>query len=210
MSLFSSRREYARASLDESAVDADPIRQFGRWYDDAAAGVTEPNAMTLATATPEGVPSARIVLLKQFDHQGFVFFSDERSQKGRELAANPVASLVFFWSALERQVRITGSVQRVSAEEADEYYASRPLGSRLSAWVSHQSQPVPDRAYLEATWAEMEQRFGDGPVPRPPYWGGFRVVPTVIEFWQGRPSRLHDRLRYRKDGDQWRLERLSP
>ncbi|MBA3553248.1 MAG: pyridoxamine 5'-phosphate oxidase [Gemmatimonadales bacterium] len=206
------RREYARARLDEGEVSPDPIVEFTRWFAQAQqAQLPEPNAMTLATATAGGAPSARIVLLKAFDERGFVFFTDYRSRKGAELEANPRAALVFYWGELERQVRITGEVILVSREESERYFRSRPLGSRLGAWASHQSRAIPGRAALEADLREIEARFGDGDVPLPPHWGGFRVVPEAIEFWQGRESRLHDRIRYEREGERgWKVKRLSP
>ena len=206
------RREYARATLDESTVDPDPIRQFGRWFDEAVrAELPEANAMTLATATRSGVPSARIVLLKGVDLRGFVFYTDRRSQKGRDLTDNPRAALVFHWVVLERQGRIAGAVTRVSDEESDAYFKTRPEGSRVSAWASHQGAPVPDRTSLDAAWQATAKRFPGGEIPRPPYWGGYRVAPEVVEFWQGRPSRYHDRILYRRRADgQWSIERLSP
>jgi pyridoxamine 5'-phosphate oxidase len=205
------RREYALARLDEKDVSRDPIAEFARWFAEAqAAEVEEPNAMVLATATPDGSPSARVVLLKGFDERGFVFFTDYRSRKGAELEANPRAALVLHWSELERQVRITGDVTRTSAEESEAYYRSRPLGSRLGAWVSHQSQAIPSRDVLEEGLREVEGRFAGGDVPLPPYWGGYRVKPGTIEFWQGRPNRLHDRIRYEREGDRWKIERLAP
>jgi pyridoxamine 5'-phosphate oxidase len=205
------RREYALARLDETDVSPDPIAQFSRWFAEAlAAEVEEPNAMVLATATPDGVPSARVVLLKGFDERGLVFFTDYRSRKGVELEANPRAALVFRWSELERQVRITGGTARTGPEESESYYRSRPLGSRLGAWVSHQSQPISSRALLERGLAEMELRFAGGDVPLPPHWGGYRVSPEAIEFWQGRPNRLHDRIQYLREGETWRIERLAP
>jgi pyridoxamine 5'-phosphate oxidase len=205
------RREYALARLDEKDVSRDPIAEFARWFAEAqAAEVEEPNAMVLATATPDGIPSARVVLLKGFDERGFVFFTDYRSLKGAELEANPRAALVLHWSELERQVRITGDVTRTSAEESEAYYRSRPLGSRLGAWVSHQSQAIPSRDVLEGGLREVERRFAGGDVPLPPYWGGYRVKPGAIEFWQGRENRLHDRVRYVREGERWRIERLAP
>jgi pyridoxamine 5'-phosphate oxidase len=211
LSIADLRREYARARLDEQDVSPDPIPQFAGWFAEAqAAEVEEPNAMVLATATRDGNPSARVVLLKGFDERGFVFFTDYRSRKGVELEANPRAALVLNWSELERQVRISGSVSRTSAQESEAYYRSRPLGSRLGAWVSHQSQAIPSRQTLEAGLREVEQRFATGDVPLPPYWGGYRVKPEAIEFWQGRENRLHDRIRYVREGKGWRIERLAP
>lgn len=206
------RLTYARATLDEGAVAAEPVTQFLAWFDEArTAQLREPNAMTLATATADGAPSARIVLLKGVDDRGFVFYTDYRSRKGSDLAANPRAALVFHWMELERQVRVTGLVERTSRADGERYFATRPLGSRIGAWASHQSQVIEGRGELERREAEAAARFADGDVPLPPHWGGFRVVPAALEFWQGRPSRLHDRLRYVRDGgDAWRIERLSP
>jgi pyridoxamine 5'-phosphate oxidase len=211
VSIADLRREYALARLDEKDVSRDPIAEFARWFAEAqAAEVEEPNAMVLATATPDGAPSARVVLLKGFDERGFVFFTDYRSRKGAELELNPRAALVLHWSELERQVRITGDVSRTSAEESEAYYRSRPVGSRLGAWVSHQSQTIPSRDLLEGGLREVERRFAGGDVPLPPYWGGYRVKPGAIEFWQGRENRLHDRVRYVREGETWRIERLAP
>ena len=211
MSIADIRREYARARLDEKSVSHDPMVEFARWFAEAQeAQVEEVNAMTLATASSDGSPSARIVLLKAFDASGFVFFTDYRSRKGQELEANPRVALVLFWSELERQIRVTGGVTRTSVQESESYFRTRPLGSRLGAWVSHQSRVIPSRAPLEADLKEAEARFSHGEVPLPPHWGGFRVVPETFEFWQGRENRLHDRIRYARDGDKWRVERLSP
>jgi pyridoxamine 5'-phosphate oxidase len=197
--------------LDEAGVDADPIVQFGRWFTDAqAADLIEPTAMTLATADSGGRPSARMVLLKGFDEGGFVFYTNYGSRKAGELADNPAAALVFWWPPLQRQVRVEGAVERVSRDESGAYFATRPLGSRLGAWASAQSQVIEGRAELEARLAELTERYLGGDVPLPPFWGGFRLRPEVIEFWQNRPNRLHDRLRYRREPDGWRIERLSP
>lgn len=211
MSIADLRREYARARLDEGQVSADPLAEFGRWFTQAQeAQVLEPNAMTLATATRDGIPSARIVLLKGYDERGFVFFTDYRSQKGTELEQNPQASLVFFWPELERQVRISGPVSVVSRDESEAYFQTRPRPSQLSTWVSSQSQVIAGRKLLEDGVKKVEGQF-PGQVPLPPHWGGFRVTPETVEFWQGRESRLHDRLRYlRKKGGGWQVERLSP
>lgn len=204
------RTDYKHGALDEDHAAADPIDQFSRWWDEALrAEVLEPNAMTLATADADGKPAARTVLLKGFDAQGFVFYTNYESRKGRELAENPRASLLFFWPELERQVRIDGAVARVSAEESDAYFASRPLASRIGAWASPQSQPINSKAWLMARAAEMGLRHGLTP-DRPDHWGGFRVKPIDIEFWQGRPSRLHDRLLYQQDGTLWQRSRLAP
>lgn len=211
MSIADIRREYARARLDEKSVSHDPMVEFARWFAEAQeAQVEEVNAMTLATASSDGAPSARIVLLKAFDASGFVFFTDYRSRKGEELEVNPRAALVIFWSELERQVRITGRVARTSAKESESYFRTRPLGSRLGAWVSHQSLVIPSRTPLESGLREAESRFPNGEVPLPPHWGGYRVAPESMEFWQGRENRLHDRIRYVRDGERWKVERLSP
>lgn len=204
------RTEYKKARLDKGDLPADPIAAFQRWFADAErAQVPEPTAMALATVGADGTPSARIVLLKGLEGGGFTFFTDFRSRKGKDLDAHPRACLLFFWHALERQVRITGDVTQIDESEAAKYYQSRPLGSRIGAWASEQSSVIPDRGVLEARVAAMAQKYGDHP-PLPPHWGGYRVLPDEIEFWQGRESRLHDRLRYAKDETGWTIERLSP
>jgi pyridoxamine 5'-phosphate oxidase len=203
------RRDYARAGLTEADLAATWLEQFDRWFGEAA-GLLEPNAVVLATASPDAVPSARTVLLKAYDDRGLVVFTNLTSRKGREALANPVATLLFPWMELERQVVVSGAVEQVTREETEAYFRSRPRGSQVGAWVSRQSSVVPDRATLERRRDELEERFGDGPVPVPDFWGGLRVVPSAVEFWQGRPSRLHDRLRYRLDDGAWLVERLSP
>lgn len=206
------RLEYASHSLLESDVAAHPIDQFDRWWKEVIdSEVTEPNAMTLATASTDGMPSARIVLLKDFDHRGFVFYTNYQSFKGMQLHENPKACLVFFWKELERQVRITGLVSKVSAGESSEYYDSRPLGSRIGAWASPQSQVIENRAWLDQHYEEVFQKMSGGHVQRPDHWGGYRVQPVIIEFWQGRPSRLHDRVQYSlEESGAWKIERLAP
>lgn len=210
MDLADLRRDYSRESLSERDVAVDPIVQFEKWFTQAqSAGSIEPNAMTLATSTRDGHPSARIVLLKSVDERGFVFFTDYRSRKGTELDSNPHVSLCFWWSELQRQVRVTGSVARASREESEVYYRTRPHGSRIGAWASHQSAPLTSREPLESEVKRLEQEYPDD-VPLPPHWGGYRVTAETVEFWQGRPSRLHDRIVYARSGTVWTIGRLSP
>ncbi len=206
------RTDYQSASLNENGMLADPFAQFDKWFREAMeAEVMEVNAMNLATATPDGKPASRIVLLKGLDERGFTFFTNYHSDKGQMLTANPHAALTFFWPELERQVRIEGEVEKVTTQESDEYFASRPKGSQIGAWVSEQSYEIESREELDKKLEELTVFYADKNVMRPPHWGGFRVLPHTVEFWQGRPSRLHDRLKYIKGGeDFWKLVRLSP
>jgi pyridoxamine 5'-phosphate oxidase len=208
--LASIRSEYSLKTLEEASVDRDPMKQFGVWMAQAIhAQVPEPTAMTLATVDAKGRPSGRIVLLKGIDARGFVFYTNYESRKGRDLAASPVAALTFLWKELERQVRIEGRVEKVTAAESDEYYTTRPLGSRIGAWASPQSEAIASREWLEQRWAELGREHGEQP-PRPPHWGGYRVMPDYLEFWQGRRSRLHDRVCYAREGPGWKISRLAP
>ncbi|MEO8344372.1 MAG: pyridoxamine 5'-phosphate oxidase [Betaproteobacteria bacterium] len=205
------RVEYKRAALDERDVDPDPFAQFGRWFDEVvAAQLPEPNAMSLATVDASGRPSARIVLLKAADGRGFTFYTNYQSRKARELPSASRAALLFFWPELERQVRIEGVVEKVDEATADAYWIRRPRLSRIGAWASPQSESLPDRAALEARFAQASERYPDDSVPRPVHWGGYRVVPAAFEFWQGRASRLHDRIIYQREGESWRIGRLAP
>lgn len=205
------RQSYERAALDETHVQANPLGQFHQWFDEAVQlKLTEPNAMTLATAGADGRPSTRVLLLKGADERGLVWFTNYASRKGRDLAANPFAAIQFFWGPLERVVRVEGRVEKVAESESDEYYRSRPLGSRIGAWASPQSEVIPSREALETAWADQQVRLGDDP-PRPDHWGGYRLVPDRWEFWQGRTSRLHDRLIFELNpSGQWVLRRLAP
>ncbi len=206
------RRDYKLQSLQEKDVAEQPIAQFDRWWKDAMESeLDEVNAMTLATADASGAPSARIVLLKGYDERGFVFFTNYNSKKGQDIAANPRVSLVFFWKELERQVNISGSIEKVSVAESDAYFQSRPVGSRIGAWCSPQSTVIADRQILEDNITKYQAQFGDGSIPKPDHWGGYLVQPQSVEFWQGRSSRLHDRIKYRKnDQGLWIIERLAP
>lgn len=205
--LWKIREEYKGAAIDPSSVDADPLVEVRRWVKAAVdAKIPDANAMTLATVDERGRPSARVVLLKELDARGFTFFTNYDSKKGRDLAAHPFAALVLFWEPMHRQVRVEGSVEQVTAAESDAYFASRPRGSQLGSAASPQSQVIASRAVLDANVAA----FGDGPVPRPAHWGGYRVIPEMIELWQGQPSRMHDRVRYARRGDTWVRERLAP
>lgn len=212
-SLADLRRDYARATLDKASVDADPLRQFKHWIDQArSVEAVEPNAMTLATVAPNGTASARIVLLKGLDAGGFVFFTNYQSSKGQHLALNPQAALVFLWQELERQVRIEGEIEKISAAESQTYFSSRPRASQIGALASDQSQVVANRSVLEHRFQALESQYEDNDIPKPEHWGGYRLIPSMLEFWQGRRSRLHDRIRYRRKASSvdWIIERLQP
>ncbi len=206
------RKEYSSQTLLEKDVEPNPVQQFQKWWDQAlAAEILEPNAMTLATASADGLPSARVVLIKDFDERGFVFFTNYNSYKAEQLEENPKACLVFHWKELERQVRIMGLVSKVPESESDKYFHSRPLGSRIGAWASPQSQVINNREWLEQEFEKQKNEFKNGSVPRPPHWGGFLVKPVIVEFWQGRYSRLHDRIQYTlEENGTWKIERLAP
>lgn len=209
--LANRRREYSQSELSKKSVASDPFEQFDKWLNEAlASDLPEPTAMTLSTAAADGRPSSRVVLLKGFDKDGFVFFTNYKSRKGRELDANPVAAVNFFWPELERQVNVSGAVMKISGDESDEYFASRPYTSRIGAWASNQSEPIESRTEIMKRAAVMAAKHPLGHVPRPPHWGGFRLAPDRFEFWQGRPSRLHDRIVYAASESGWTLSRLSP
>ena len=212
MDLAQLRRDYSSAPLLESEVNSDPVEQFDLWFNQALeAGIVDPNAMTLATATPDGLPSARVVLLKNYDEAGFCFFTNYQSPKAEDLAANPRAALMHYWHDLVRQVRISGQVVKTSKEASRHYFAVRPRGAQLASWVSKQGQVVENRQELDSLFEEYDKKFGDQEVPLPDYWGGYRLIPDTFEFWQGRENRLHDRLRYRKQEDgSWTIQRLAP
>ncbi len=212
MSIADIRKDYSLKTLNETEVASNPFQQFAGWWQQAIESqIDEVNAMTLATASLEGVPSARIVLLKGYDERGFVFYTNYESAKGQELAENPRASLLFFWKELERQVRITGLVEKVSSTESDEYFLSRPTGSQIGAWASPQSHIIENRSWLENKVKELEAKFSTEKLARPTHWGGYRVKPVIIEFWQGRSSRLHDRIQYTlQENGSWKIERLAP
>jgi pyridoxamine 5'-phosphate oxidase len=211
MTLADIRREYLGEPLSEAHCDANPMRQFARWFEQVRGIEADPTAMALATASADGRPSVRTVLLKGVDDRGFIFYTNYQSRKAHDMEATGRASALFFWRSLERQVRIDGTVERISPAESDAYFATRPLDSRLSVYASKQSEPIESREVLEDVFDRVKRTYGDGPVPRPDWWGGYRIVPDEFEFWQGRESRLHDRLRYVKSGDgSWRRERLAP
>lgn len=206
------RQDYQKFELLESNINADPIEQFKIWFDEVQhSGVLEPNAMTVSTISKDGQPHARIVLLKEVESGSFVFYTNYNSTKGKELTEKPFAALTFWWDKMQRQINISGSVEKVSREQSNTYFQSRPLGSKIGAWVSNQSEVIPNRDFLEKKLADKTEQFSSGNVPLPDFWGGFRVIPTTIEFWQGRTNRLHDRLRYTKiENGLWKIERLSP
>ena len=210
MNISDLRKDYSLKTLDESSVQPEPIAQFLEWLNEAlTAQVLEPTAMNLSSVDAQGRPAGRVMLLKGADPQGFVFYTNYGSRKGRDLATHPFAALTFLWKELERQVRVEGRIEKVSAADSDAYFVTRPLGSRIGALASPQSEPIESRAWLEKRWSDLEEEHGLEP-PRPAHWGGYRVVPDAIEFWQGRPSRLHDRIQYLREAETWRIRRLAP
>ena len=205
------RIEYKKGSLDENDVDKNPFEQFNKWFKEAIASkIPEVNAMAFATASAQGRPSVRTVLLKQYDDKGFVFFTNYGSAKAKNISENPQAALLFFWEPLERQIKIVGSVEKTTPAESFEYFRTRPIDSQLGAWASQQSNEISARALLEKAFGEMMEKFKNGQIPLPPFWGGYRVIPDEFEFWQGRPNRLHDRVAYKKQNGNWKISRLSP
>ena len=205
------RKDYTFKELQKKSVSKNPFEQFSKWFDDVVkTKIEQPNAMILATASKDGIPSARVVLLKGIEQNGFRFFTNYDSQKGRELIENPSASLLFFWYELERQIRISGKVEKVSIKESEEYFKTRPYESQLGAWASDQSKIIINREFLEKKFSELKMKYREGEVPLPPYWGGFKLIPHSFEFWQGRENRLHDRIAYSKEKEEWKIERLSP
>jgi pyridoxamine 5'-phosphate oxidase len=211
MNINNLRKEYRLNKLTEDSVDLNPFRQFRTWFDEVSKSkLIEPNAMILSTANKQSIPSSRVVLLKNFDADGFIFFTNYNSRKGRELKENPAASLLFFWPELERQIRIEGKVKTLKREESEKYFHSRPRESQIAAWVSEQSSVIPDRNFLETKFKDLKIKFGNKEIPLPESWGGFRLVPDTFEFWQGRQNRLHDRICYRKKAIGWEIVRLSP
>ena len=211
INLANIRTEYKKGTLDENDVEKSPLMQFDKWFKEAVnSKIPEVNAMTIATANNQGRPSARMVLLKQYDEKGFVFFTNYESAKAKDIAENPQAALLLFWEPLERQVRIVGKVEKVSVGESFEYFRTRPIDSQLGAWASHQSSIISARALLEKAFGEMLEKFKNGEIPLPPFWGGLRIIPDEFEFWQGRTNRLHDRISYKKNTDGWTISRLSP
>ncbi len=205
------RKNYQLADLDESSIKSDPMEQFSLWFNAALESeITEPNAMILSTVSPEGSPSSRTVLLKGLESDGFIFFTNYESEKGRHISNNKNVAILFLWLDLERQVRITGKAVKLDTLASETYFKSRPVESQIGAWASSQSEVVPGREYLEEKFESMKQRFTDGEIPLPPFWGGYKVVPSKMEFWQGRPNRLHDRILYTRDDNEWKIERLSP
>ncbi len=209
--LSSLRRNYSLQRFDESTVEVNPFQQFSKWMEEALkSDLLDPTGMALGTANKDGIPAVRMVLLKGFDENGFVFFTNYESHKGSDLINNPNASILFFWKELERQIRITGTIEKTSRQESEEYFHTRPLESQLSAWASRQSSPIPNRKFLENEFEELKLKYGHKQIPLPPFWGGFRLIPNYFEFWQGRENRLHDRISYRIKNDFWDIVRLSP